>query len=72
MSQSNYNVTLRGEDGTVFTEECNAGSVEQVFAWAEEQWPEANVLDVFKPEERAHEIYMRAQRAYDDDTYDLY
>ena len=62
-----FHVTMRGEDGTVFTRECSAGSVQSCFDWAEELWPEAVVLEVFDPVKREEEIYQRVCRRMDDD-----
>ena len=64
-----YNVTFRGEDGTIFTRTCNASSPDRVLVWADEMYPEARVLDVFDPAERAADIYRRAEMMYDDDYY---
>jgi len=68
MQQSNsitFHVTMRGEDHTVFTRECEAESPDGALEWAEELWPEATVLEVFEPRKRAEEVYDRARHRMD-------
>lgn len=64
-----YNVTMRGEDHTVFTRSCEASSPEGAMDWADELWPEATVLEVFDPSVRAQDVYDRVRREMDDDYY---
>lgn len=64
-----YHVTMRGEDHTVFTRECEASSPEGAYDWADELWPEATVLEIFDPVVRQHTVEDRVRRMMDDDYY---
>jgi hypothetical protein len=66
MTQGIFHVTLRGEDGSIFTREFS-GSQEHILEEARELWPEAKVLDWFDPVEREEEIYRRVCRRMDDE-----
>jgi hypothetical protein len=65
-----FNAYLRGEDHTEFTITLNATTRDAAYDEVADRYPEASVLEIFDPQERAHEIYMRAQKAYDGDYYD--
>lgn len=73
MSRSNpitFHAFLRGEDHTEFTIEVEAKCACLARTEAEERYPEATILEVFDPTERAEEAYHRAQAIYDDPTLD--
>lgn len=61
-----FHVTLRGEDGTVFTREYH-GTSEDILADAEEMFPEATILDWFDPVARQQEVYERVCRSMEDE-----
>lgn len=64
-----FHVYLRGEDRTEFTIEVQAANLDAARDEAEDRYPEASVLEVFDPDERARDIYERAQSDYDNDYY---
>lgn len=62
-----YNVFLRGEDHTEFTIGLDAETEQEAREIAQDHYPEATVLEVFDPVQRADEIYYRACRRMDDE-----
>lgn len=67
-----FHALIRGEDRSEFTIEVDGKDVEAARQEAEDLYPEATILEVFDPVKRADDIYERAQRAYDDPSYDDY
>lgn len=67
-----YNALIRGEDGTLFTVEVEAPNVSAASDDVAEMYPEGTVEEIFDPRVRAQEHYERAQRMYDDPSYDDY
>lgn len=67
-----FHVYLRGEDRTEFTIQCDVDTMDEARKTAEERYPEAIVLEVFDPVQRADAAYHRAQAIYDDPDLDYY
>jgi hypothetical protein len=65
-----FHILLQGEDRTEFTIQVDNASQDQARLEAEDRYPEARVLEVWDPHQRALDSYRRAERMYDDPSYD--
>lgn len=67
-----FHALLRGEDRTEFTIELDATDRDTAELEVEDLYPEADVIEIFDPVERAEAAYYRAQRDYENNYYDAY
>jgi hypothetical protein len=65
-----WHVYLQGEDHTEFTIEVQAETIADAREEAEDRYPEASILEVFDPIQRADDLYDKARRNYENDLDD--
>lgn len=70
-----YNVIIRGEDGMEFAATVSGDTRDEAYDNAREFFPEGTILEVMSPADiraRDEDLYISAERMYDDPSYDNY